>query len=336
MQPERQAPYRRNENLEALLQELSRLLGPVEQAIVAGYRMPAHPVVLVMGLPRCGSTLLMQWLAASGRFAYPSNLLSRFYAAPYVGARIQQLLTDPAFSFGAELSDLSSDISYSSDLGKTRGALAPNEFWYLWRRFIPNTEPRHLSEQELAQVDGRGLTAQLAALEAAFGKPLALKGLILALNIPFLDRLFERALFIHIKRHPLYNIQSLLEARERYFGARSGWYSIKPPQYAWLCNEEPITQVAGQVAFTSAAMSADLAQIAPTRRLEISYEDFCAAPAAVWQAIVEQLARQDMPVSWPYTGPVAFPTNNTIRVGAADWAAITQEYRRFAGVDFNP
>jgi LPS sulfotransferase NodH len=336
MQLERQAPYRRNENLEALLHELSQLLGPVEQAVLARYHMPAYPVILVMGLPRCGSTLMMQWLAASGRFAYPSNLLSRFYAAPYIGARIQQLLTDPALSFGSELFDLSGNVSFSSDLGKTRGALAPNEFWYLWRRFLPNTEPRKLSAQELTQVDRAGLAAQLAALEDAFGKPVALKGLILALDMQFLDRLFERVLFIHIKRHPLYNAQSLLEARERYFGDRRGWYSIKPPEYSWLSGEESIAQVAGQVAFTGAAMSADLSLIDPTRRLEVSYEDFCAAPVVVWQEIVRRLAAQGMQVDWPYTGPAEFPTTNTVRVSAADWAAITREYQRFSGQQLTP
>ena len=110
MTAERQPEHRRNPRLEALLDEISGLLGPVESEVAARYHMPAYPVVLVMGLPRCGSTLTMQWLAASGRFGYPSNLLSRFYAAPYVGARIQQLLTDPQFSFGDELHDLAGAV----------------------------------------------------------------------------------------------------------------------------------------------------------------------------------------------------------------------------------
>lgn len=336
MQLERQTRFRRNQRLEDLLQELRSLLGPAEQAVVARYSMPTYPVVLVMGLPRCGSTLMMQWLAASGRFAYPSNLLSRFYAAPYIGGRIQQLLTDPDFSFGNELFDLADGVDYSSDLGKTRGALAPNEFWYLWRRFIPNTEPRKLREDEMTQVDGAGFAAQLAALEAVFGKPLAMKGLILALDMLLLDRLFEHVLFIHIKRHPLYNVQSLLEARERYFGDRRGWYSIKPPEYSWLWAEDPIAQVAGQVAFTRAAMDADLAKIDASRRLEVSYETFCAAPAAVWQNIIERLAGQGMPADWDYTGPAEFPNTNAVRVRVTDWLAITSAYERFSGVHLTP
>lgn len=330
MHEERQAPYRRNEQLETLLRELSDLLGPVEKTVVARYRMPVYPVVFVMGLPRSGSTLMMQWLAASGRFAYPTNLLSRFYAAPTIGARIQQLLTDPRFSFGNEFADLAHEISYTSDLGKTTGALAPNEFWYLWRRFIPNTEPRKLSETEQSQVDGAGFAAQLAALEGVFGKPLALKGLILALDMPLLDRLFERVVFLHIKRDPLYNIQSLLEARERYYGHRGGWYSIKPAEYDMLCREEPIAQVAGQVALTRAAMDGDLAQIDPARRLDVEYERFCADPATTWQQLLERLRAQGMDANWPYAGPDRFLVTNQRRVSDEDWEAITREYERFS------
>ena len=43
--------------------------------------MTSATVVLVVGGPRSGSTVMMQWLASSGVFAYPSNLLSRFYRA---------------------------------------------------------------------------------------------------------------------------------------------------------------------------------------------------------------------------------------------------------------
>lgn len=331
MQPERQPQHQRNPRLEALLNEVSELLGPVEQGVAARYQMPSYPVVLVMGLPRCGSTLTMQWLASSGRFGYPSNLLSRFYAAPYVGARIQQLLTDPQFSFGDELHDLAGAVEFASTLGKTRGALAPNEFWYFWRRFIPNSEPRKLSDEETQLVRAEEFAAELAALEAAFGKPLAMKGLILALNIRFLDQLLDKVLFLHVRRHPFYNIQSLLEARERYYGDRAGWYSIKPPEFDWLQAEDPIMQVAGQVVFTERAMSADLLQVDTARWLDVGYEAFCADPATVWDQITERLSAQGTQADWPYTGPAQFPDTNQVRLPAGDTQIILEAYRRLTG-----
>lgn len=333
---QRQAAFRRNPRLEALLAEVNDLLEPAEAAVQARFQRPRYPVVLVMGLPRSGTTLLMQWLAHSGRFAYPSNLLSRFYAAPFMGAKIQQLLTDPAYGFGDELVDLGIQSGFQSHLGKTRGALAPNEFWYFWRRFIPQVEPRTLDDDELAQVKIAELLAALAAIEAVFDKPLAMKGLIMALNMPFLDQMLPRALFLYVDRHPFYNIQSLLEAREAYYGDRRSWYSVKPAEYSWLRELNPIEQVVGQVIFTSRAMKRGLDAIAPPRQLSISYEAFCSQPAVVFRQVTNRLIQQGFPADWTYQGPPSFEPTNQVRLPDSDCHQIISAYRRLAGAELSP
>jgi hypothetical protein len=168
MQTERQQAFRRNERLEALLQEINEMLETAEDRILENYRMPRYPVIFIVGCARAGSTLMLQWLASTEKFAYPTNLLSRFYAAPYIGARIQQVLTDPQFNFRDEFDDLNPKIHFSSELGKTRGTLAPNEFWYFWRRFFHYGEIQQLDEDALKRVDVLKFVSELAALEAAF------------------------------------------------------------------------------------------------------------------------------------------------------------------------
>ena len=151
-----------------LLKELNEALGEAEKSIIAGYSEPKHPVVLIVACARSGSTLMLQWLAGTGFFAYPTNLLSRFYAAPYIGARIQQLLTDPRYNFRDEFADYVPENTFTSDLGKTRGILAPNEFWYFWRRFFHFGEIQTLDHDALHKVD----TAQLLSEIAAWRQPL--------------------------------------------------------------------------------------------------------------------------------------------------------------------
>lgn len=331
MDSERLPEFQRNPNLEALLQELNGLLALAEAQAAARYTAPRYPVLLVMGAPRSGTTLMMQWLANLGHFAYPTNLISRFYAAPYIGARVQQLLTDPAYKFGDEIPDFANAIDFSSALGKTRGALAPNEFWYFWRRFFPMTEPRYLEDRELAQVDRAGFLAELAALESAFARPLAMKGLILALNIPFLSGLLPRALLVAIRRHPFFNIQSLLEARERYFGTREAWYSIRPPEFEHLQHLSPIEQVAGQVAYTMRGIEAGLGAVELERRLEVSYEAFCAAPDVVYAEIVAKYAAQGYSLPPEYAGPARFAVANQVHLSSAERDAALAAYTRFAG-----
>jgi hypothetical protein len=314
MQIEREHAFRRNERLEALLKEINEILEPAEERILARYGAPRYPVICIVGCARAGSTLMLQWFASMGKFAYPTNLLSRFYAAPAIGARIQQLLTDSRYRFRDEFDDCIKPVQFSSDLGKTKGTLAPNEFWYFWRRFFPYGEIQQLDKDGLAGVDTAKFLAELAALEAVFDKPFVVKALIINWNIPFLARILEKSLFIHIVRQPIYNAQSLLESREQYFGTIDEWYSFKPPEFVKLKECGPYEQVAGQVYCTNDAIRKGLDQINADRWMKVSYEEFCQNPATVFSGIREKLARQDCMVDGHYNGPEAFECKNQMRL----------------------
>jgi hypothetical protein len=335
MEFKRTKQFARNEKLESLLRHINNILGPVEERVIDSYRMPKYPVVLIVGAPRCGSTLMMQWLAQTDIFAYPTNLLSRFYGAPYIGALIQKLLIDPEFDFNNEFFDFSSEMSFDSDLGKSRGILAPNEFWYFWRRFFPYGEIHYLDEESLAKVDAERFVAELAAIESVFDKPLAMKGLIINWNIPYVSNLLDQILFIYITRHPLYNAQSLLEARVKYYGDRRGWYSFKPREYAELKKLDPLEQVAAQVYFTNKSLNQDLGEIDRARWLQVSYEDFCESPGKVFRQIIEKLENQGMEIgNWEYEGPKNFEPTNQIRLPEEECRLIIAAYKRFSGTDF--
>ena len=69
--------------------------------------------------------------------------------------------------------------------------MAPNEFWYFWRRFLPFKELDWLPDDELLRWwIKRGWSAELTSLTRVFGKPFALKSMILNYNIPFLEAIF--------------------------------------------------------------------------------------------------------------------------------------------------
>lgn len=330
---ERRKEHQRNENLERLLHEINDLLAPVEEKVLKSYRMPKYPVVFIVGCGRSGSTLMHQWLANTGIFAYPSNLLSRFYDAPYIGAKIQQLLTNPKYDFNQELLDFNSEISFDSNLGKTRGALEPHEFLYFWRRFLPNAEIDYLDEQSLSKIDSEKFIAELAAIEAVFDKPLSMRAHILMFNIPFLSSILDKVLFLFIKRHPFYCIQSFLEARVKFFGDRKAWFGAKPKEYDMLQTLDPIEQVAGQVYFTDRANEEGLGQIDAERGMRVSYEDFCMAPERVFNQIMDKFTQQGFEVTWNYTGPGKFQPANRVRLPEEDCDRIIDAYKKFSGVE---
>lgn len=311
----RHATYQRNVGLEALLGEINQLLAPVEAGVRERFEKPRWPVILVVGAPRSGSTLMTQWLAALGPFAYPTNLLSRFYQAPYVGALVQQMLTDPAYQFRDEFSELKdARASFESSLGKTSGILAPNEFWYFWRRFFPYRDVHYLEPDALNKIDSAAFLAELAALEAAFDKPLAMKGMIANCNLEYLDAVFDRVIFVYTKRRPFYNVQSLIGARRNYSGTLDDWYSFRPPEYAWLREMDPYHQVAGQIHYLNQAIETAFERIPMERRLLVPYEEFCLSPVDFYGRLRVCCQAQGYELPSEYRGPMNFSITDRVIV----------------------
>lgn len=312
------AEFRKNPTLEQVLTELNDLLSVCQEEVNRHYTSPNFPILLIMGVPRSGTTLLLQWLAESGHFAYPSNVISRFFRAPYIGARVQQMLVE--HDYRNEITGFGKTEPYTSQHGKTKGATAPHEFWYFWRRFFALVgNAGLLPPEKLERIDVAHLNAELASLEAALTKPLAMKAMLLNWHIPFLNSSFERALFIHVKRDPLYVMQSIMKGRREYFGSEYTWYSFKPPEYGWLKELDPVTQVAGQVHFTLRTVEAGLSQVDNSRKITIEYERFCREPALVWETLRSRLATQGYRLEDQYEGPHQFRARNTVRVSPERW-----------------
>lgn len=306
----RNIAFRKNELLERLLRELSEDLQPAESLLASRYKNShcmEFPLVLVMGPLRSGTTLFMQWLANTGLTAYPTNLLSRFYQVPIIGAKIQLLLTDPRFSFRDELVEFSQQAEYKSENGKTRGALAPNEFWYFWRRFLAEPARDAWTDEELRlSMDMRTMRAELAGMMAVFQKPFAAKGMLFNYNIPLLDSVFDKVLFIQIRRDPVANVASVLEARKRQLGSEAAWYSFRIPEYKQLRGLSPVSQSAGQVYYINKAIARGMASVNESRKLVVDYEEFCRQPSLFYNALVDKLNRNGCAVNADYRGVSQF------------------------------
>jgi len=302
----REETFKRNVSLEDFLDEINSDLLCAESNLLTK-EDPEYPLIFVMGAHRSGSTLMMQWLANMGSFAYPTNMMSRFYKAPIIASKIQMLLTDEQYNYRNEIRDFNSSIDFSSENGKTRGALAPNEFWYFWRRFLPFKELDYLSSEELMEkVDIATLKSEFAGITNVFQKPFALKAMILNYNIDFLDKLFPNAIFIHVKRDPLTNIESALKARERQLGSIDEWYSFKFPEYHELKNLNPYEQVAGQIYYINKAVESGLENIAEHKKMVVPYEDFCANPEKFYNELFEKLKVQGCEINQSYNGEKSF------------------------------
>jgi len=308
----RAASFKRNDELERLLTSLNESLSAAEERLLAEAHGLGgdHPLIFIMGPLRSGTTLFMQWLANSGVVAYPTNLLSRFYGAPAIGAQIQLLLTDPRYDFRNEIPDFKSSISFRSENGKTAGTLEPNEFWYFWRRFLPFRDLDWLPDEELARVvDQEMLSNELTTLSRVFDKPFALKAMILNYNIPFLNDIFEKALFVQLRRDHVSNVASVLDARERQLGGREQWYSFKIPEYPKLKDLDPLAQAAGQVVHIDKAVTRGIGSIDQSRAMLVQYEEFCENPRQMFNELLDKLGLDKTEAA--YVGPERFKISRT-------------------------
>lgn len=322
--------FRRNNKLESILNEVNDLLYNAEKQVLSNFNKNKYPVILIMGAPRSGTTLTLQWLAESGYFSYPTNIMSRFYKAPYIGAKIQLMLTK--FDHNNEISKSFNDtISYESTLGKTTGALAPHEFWYFWRRFFKFDEIQKLTEDELKNIEKGKFVSELAAIESVFNKPLAMKGMNVNWHIPDIEDILDKVIFIHVKRKPLYQIQSLLRARKKYFGTINEWYSFKPPEYKTLKHKDPYEQIAGQIYYTNEAIEKGLKKIDKNKYMTLEYEKFCNNPKAYFDIIKSKINNQGIEFNKNYNGPSSFDSTNKIKLSTDKIKKIKEAYKNITG-----
>ncbi len=326
--------FKENSKLHTYLAELNNLLSAAEiEALRKKAHTPELPVVFVVGVPRSGVTLVMQWLAASGLFSYPSNLIARFYKAPYLGARIQRMLTDPELAYRDEmwLPGSEKDDFFISDLGKTRGLFAPNAFHTFWDDVLNNGQNTDYAYNEKNIGDAAHWLAELAAFESVLEKPLVFNGARLYRLLACFTEKIPHVFFIHVVRKPLYTMQSLYAARQRQYGTHRKWFPFKIPEYEQLASMSPYKQIAGQYHFMDRKIIQQLTDIPSTHYLTVHYEHFCRYPQSVWQEINKSFNHLGFTLHCDYNGPPRFSNKNRKHLAMTHLQRLAAAYFALSG-----
>lgn len=302
----RRSEFRRNIKLEEYLGVVNQDLQVCEKALLK-QEIEEYPIIFIMGAMRSGSTIMLQWLASTGEFAYPSNIISRFYGAPIIGSKIQRILTDPLYNFRNEIMDFNLMNSFASVNGKTKGALEPNEFWYFWRRFLPDDLRECTSDDLMERTDAQTMRLELWGISQVFDKPLALKGMICNYHISFLNKIFPKAIFISMRRNIESHTRSVLAARMRQYGTYDQWYSFLIPEYDELMKiTEPEIQVRRQIECINHAIDEGLKNVPDNKKVKVDYENFCTNPEGTYREIERKLDEQGYIIGEEYSGKKYF------------------------------
>ncbi len=304
MKQNRVTAYKKNEVIEENLffanKELSKI---TEHCHILG-DTPRLPIVFVVGLQRSGTTLMMQLLSECFLLTYPNNLVARFWEAPFIGVTISKSLQEQFKSQKVN--------SFASDYGVTNNIFEPHEFGYFWTKWF-NFDPIHqLSEEQLNRVDVKGLKRSLFLMEHCGQLPLLFKVVPLGLNLDFIANHFEKALFIHVKRDPLYVIQSTYLGRINRYGDENVWWSLKPQEFFDLVKLDPINQVAGQVYYSQKRIEECLEMVHHSRKITIAYEFLCKNPIKTIENLGKlfgaEISKQDKEI------PDSFPDGNVLKL----------------------
>lgn len=265
-----------------LISELNNRLASVQCGVNQEARENLGPTTYILGCPRSGTTALLQYLANSGSWTFPTNLLTRFSRSTYIGTLVQELLFNP--NYGLVKQD--NCIDFTSDYGRSSGALNANEFFHFFRRFFPNNEISHLSDNLLKQVDTEELEKEIRSICQITQKPFLTKGLMLQFNLGYFFKKMPNSIFLFIKRDEEFVMQSIYKARIKESGDIKKWWSAKPKEYENLLAKSTEEQIAGQVYYTNKAIEHGLENIPSDNKLVITYEDFINDPAGLYSDLL--------------------------------------------------
>jgi len=234
------------------------------------------PVMLVVGAPRSGTTLVYQTLARYLDVSYVTNMTSLFPQSPITSSRMLRWLPQRA------------SADFHNFYGQTAGLNGPNDGFSLWNKWLG--DDRYVPRKDLTEPEKHAMRQFFHAWSNTFGKPFLNKNNRNTGCLDLLWRVIPQASFVVVRRNPLLVAQSLIKAREQVQGDKSvGWglhshssdTAVDPLSYVDdVCDQ--IVQIEGQ-------LDEQLQHIPTERRIEITYEGFCEDPAFALRHITRSI-----------------------------------------------
>lgn len=301
--------FARNADDEAFLRQLNDTVAVAEES---GYRddLPeVWPTLHVIGVPRSGTTLLSQLIAAHLDVAYVDHVVASFWRAPVTGLRLSRKL------LGSERAA----TTYQSNCGRTDGLHEPHEFGYFWEEHLRNRAMNEPSPEFEASLDWRRFRRVLLNMTHAAGRPIAFKSFPLAWHIARMQQELPRTCFVRIRRNRVDNAMSLLSFRQKQFGTIETWGSARPKQYVWLQQRPVWEQVAGQVHYLERSHDRHVASVKGRNVIDVEYDQLCRDPKGVLEAIAAMLEQNGSPTRLLSDPPATFEESS----GGGKW----NEYR---------
>lgn len=282
------------------------MLSVFERRLVAGARDAGDaPMVLIVGGPRAGTTLVFQVLSRQLDVATTTNVVDVFPRSPIVASRLLGALgphrgKGPLHAF----------------YGNTAPFRGPNDAFEIWNRWLGSDRYRAAERLDSAVIDD--MRSFFSAWTAAAGRPLLNKNNRNTGVMGLLAEALPAAYFVVVERDPLYVAQSLLVAREVVQGDRAAVWGFG----AQVDEPDPITSVADQVVAVERTIERETAKVDSDRLTRVSYEEFCADPGELVRAIGDSLG-----IGFETSGIPSLAASNTRRLPPDEFSRLETAIR---------
>jgi len=256
------------EAITQFVKPLDYCLKPIERSLLAHDYESNFPLLLIVGPPRSGTSLVHQVLASCLDVGYFTNFNAMFRRSPLSAAKFFQKRFEPGAITGENL------------YGNTSGFSGVNDAFHIWNRYLGIE--RYDAMSSLDSSTAREMCQFFKAWTSITTKPLLNKNNRNLACTTLLAELLPKALFIGVRRNPLYVAQSLLQARQWVQGNRKTGWGLNSIDASTLEGEiGDIEAVCLQVAANEKLFDRQKEAVGSSRWTDVSYEAFCEAPQSV-------------------------------------------------------
>ncbi len=314
----------------ALFHEALRLLAKPVDAMLKGQEArtlkdaaPSDlPVVLVVGAPRSGTTLVYQTLARYMDVSYVTNLTSMFPKSPVTASRMLNWLPKR------------DSADFHNFYGQTARLHGPNDGFSLWNNWLG--DDRYVPRTDLNETEQQEMRSFFSAWSQAFGKPFLNKNNRNTGCLDLLSKVLPQASFVVVRRNPLLVAQSLINARQQVQGDKSVGWGLH--SHSSNTAQDPlryVDDVCDQILEIERQLDDQLKHIPADRLIEVTYEGFCENPAESLRWISGRIPGVDLKENLMAAELKPFKASAQVTLTAAEQQRLLnrlQERRRTAQV----
>lgn len=236
------------------------------------------PIIsIAYSLGRSGTTLMTQWLASLGISCYPTNLFKPYFDTPIMGFKTMQAI----------MQTLQANVKnpYTSDFGATEEMFDVLEYAPTSRitgdNLLRFDVASHVSAASLQH-----LAATYRAIMDTYQKPFSIK--VMPLEIEILEKAFANTLHLVLARDIYTHTLALVNLYNHHLSTLY-YYKIYAPKNLDF-TKEPLVYAAATLKNALAHRDRVLRDVPESRKIYVSYEDFCRNPKALFETLLKRLA----------------------------------------------